>query len=72
MLDRKIWLKVRHAQGIHNVVLEEKRGIDEIGDVHLSPKLFDAPLSPKGVQQVRMRYITNFIRALYLEMHSCM
>ncbi|KAF2619270.1 hypothetical protein F2Q68_00040576, partial [Brassica cretica] len=43
---------VRHAQGIHNVVLEEKRGIDEIGDVHLSPKLFDAPLSPKGVQQV--------------------
>ncbi|RID52172.1 hypothetical protein BRARA_H02790 [Brassica rapa] len=42
---------VRHAQGIHNVVLEEKRGIDEIGDVHLSPKLFDAPLSPKGVQQ---------------------
>ncbi|KAF3571530.1 hypothetical protein F2Q69_00060593, partial [Brassica cretica] len=57
VLDRKIWLKVRHAQGIHNVVLEEKRGIDEIGDVHLSPKLFDAPLSPKGVQQVSEQHI---------------
>ncbi|CAH8357800.1 unnamed protein product [Eruca vesicaria subsp. sativa] len=40
---------VRHAQGIHNVELEKK---GEIGDAHLSPKLFDAPLSPKGIQQV--------------------
>ncbi|KAG2256887.1 hypothetical protein Bca52824_076181 [Brassica carinata] len=43
---------VRHAQGIHNVVLEEKGKIDGIGDAHLSPRLLDAPLSPKGIQQV--------------------
>ncbi|KAL0697534.1 hypothetical protein Bca4012_053656 [Brassica carinata] len=43
---------VRHAQGIHNVALEEKGGIDDIGDPHLSPRLLDAPLSPKGVHQV--------------------
>ncbi|XP_018433696.1 phosphoglycerate mutase-like protein 1 isoform X2 [Raphanus sativus] len=43
---------VRHAQGIHNVALEEKGGTDDIGDPHFSPKLLDAPLSPKGIKQV--------------------
>ncbi|KAF8108034.1 hypothetical protein N665_0115s0046 [Sinapis alba] len=44
---------VRHAQGIHNVALEEKGEIDETGDdTHFSPRLFDAPLSPKGIKQV--------------------
>ncbi|KAF3497223.1 hypothetical protein DY000_02054883 [Brassica cretica] len=43
---------VRHAQGIHNVVLEEKGKINGIGDANLSPRLLDAPLSPKGIQQV--------------------
>ncbi|VVA90667.1 unnamed protein product [Arabis nemorensis] len=40
---------VRHAQGIHNVELEEK------GESPLSPKLFDARLSPKGLQQASER-----------------
>ncbi|KAJ4873304.1 Phosphoglycerate mutase family protein [Raphanus sativus] len=48
----KQYLKVRHAQGIHNVALEEKGGTDDIGDPHFSPKLLDAPLSPKGIKQV--------------------
>ncbi|XP_010544449.1 PREDICTED: phosphoglycerate mutase-like protein 1 [Tarenaya hassleriana] len=42
----KLYL-LRHAQGIHNVELEEKR------ETALSPKLFDAELSPKGLQQVK-------------------
>ncbi|CAN8311868.1 unnamed protein product [Cochlearia groenlandica] len=42
----KIFHLVRHAQGIHNVELEEN------GETPLSNKLFDAQLSPKGLQQV--------------------
>ncbi|KFK43293.1 hypothetical protein AALP_AA1G105100 [Arabis alpina] len=45
----KILYLVRHAQGIHNVELEEN------GESPLSPKLFDAQLSPKGLQQVSQR-----------------
>jgi len=39
-------MKVRHAQGVHNIALEEK------GEKPESEKLFDAHLSPKGLQQV--------------------
>ncbi|CAL9214356.1 unnamed protein product [Arabidopsis halleri] len=40
---------VRHAQGIHNIALEEE------GEKPESEKLFDAHLSPKGLQQVSER-----------------
>jgi broad specificity phosphatase PhoE len=40
---------VRHAQGVHNIALEEK------GEKPESEKLFDAHLSPKGLQQVSER-----------------
>ncbi|XP_010475852.1 PREDICTED: phosphoglycerate mutase-like protein 1 isoform X1 [Camelina sativa] len=45
----KVLHLVRHAQGIHNVELEEHREKPE------SEKLFDAHLSPKGLQQVSER-----------------
>ncbi|CAH2035052.1 unnamed protein product [Thlaspi arvense] len=42
----KKWIKVRHAQGVHNVQLEAKEVTP------LSENLFDAQLSTKGLQQV--------------------
>jgi broad specificity phosphatase PhoE len=48
-LDLMEHFHVRHAQGVHNIALEEK------GEKPESEKLFDAHLSPKGLQQVSER-----------------
>lgn len=59
--------KVRHAQGIHNVAIEK-------GELtSLSDELFDARLSPLGIQQVRMIYIyiTRFDKLRCPPVYKC-